>query len=236
MLGESKPTSSVYVLGARDTAIDRLAGCNGHREPQIRYFSQPDEFISMAVKKSPDCLMIDLDAGPHTCELQVQLVQRGCRAIVIAIATRPDVEAAIKVMEGGALTLLRKPLQLDICEYYLQRALKLARDERQMRSAYASLLEKEAGLSSRQRDILWSVLNGQPSKAIAAQLDVSNRLVELERSRLLKIFQSESTTELALKFGEFIALRRAFACDPSPNFSRLRSPVDRDPPRTPDEG
>lgn len=236
MTGESNPTPSVYVLGPTDASSAGLAACLKHLKLQIRYFSQAAEFLSEALNKPSDCLVIDLDGSFQATEIQTQLTRHGCRSVVIAIATDLDVDMAIEVMEHGALTLLRKPLQPEICELYMQRALYLARDENELRSAYVNFVEQQAGLSTRQRDILWSVLAGQPSKAIAAKLDVSNRLVELERSRLLKIFQSDSTTELAFKVGEFLTLQRTLAHSYPPNFSRLRIPVERDTPRTPDEG
>ena len=236
MPGKLVNSPALFLLGTLDTALAELAAAAEQLQLRIRHWTDERELIAQAVDQAPECLVIDLDRFPHASQLQMELNQGSCPSIVIAIGTQLDVDTAIEVMERGALTLLRKPLQQSNCERYLSRAVQLARQQRELHFTYRNFIDKQAGLSSRQQDILWSVLAGLPTKAIAAKLDVSNRLVELERSRLLKVFQSESTTELALKVGEFLMLQRTLALPRRQHFARLRYPVDSRPPHSPDNG
>jgi FixJ family two-component response regulator len=180
-------------------------------------------------------LIVDLDEFPNAAVLQMDLANRGYRGAVIAAATDLDVDTAIKVMEQGALTVLKKPLEVEACRMYLRNALELANHDRELHAKYLSFAEKQAVLTPRQCNILSSVVEGLPTKAIAIKLDVSNRLVELERSRLLKVFGAESITELALKVGEFLTLQRAFTHQHAPHFARLRVTAERQLPHSPDE-
>ncbi len=228
-------TSSLYILGPPSTANCPLVACAKQLKVQLRFFSQVTDFLSEVLNEPPDCLVLDLDSFSNAIELQAELTRRGCRAVVIATATELDVDTVLGVMEQGALTVLKKPLQAADCEHYLRGAIALARQDRELQFAYSSFEEKQATLTSRQREVLWLVLDGLPTKTIAAKLDVSNRLVELERARLLRIFEAESTTELALKVGEFLMLQRTMAHRVAPHFSKLRSTVARRQSETPDE-
>lgn len=60
-------------------------------------------------------------------------------------------------------------------------------------------------LTDRQRTVLGSIVEGLPTKTIAKQLGFSNRLVEMERSVLLRQFSVTSTPELTLKYGQYDA-------------------------------
>jgi len=227
--------AALYVLGLFDSSTSALALCCTELKLKLRFFSESQEFLSETLQHSPDCLIIDLDEFPNAAVLQTDLANRGFRGAVIAAASDLDVDTAIKVMEQGALTVLKKPLEVEGCRLYLQSALELTTHDRELHSKYLSFAEKHAVLTPRQCNILSSVLEGLPIKAIAVKLDVSHRLVELERSRLLKVFGAESITELALKVGEFLTLQRAFTHQPAPHFSRLRGAAERRLPHLSDE-
>jgi two-component system response regulator FixJ len=228
-------TAALFVLGLFDTSTSALALCCTELKLKLRFFSDAEDFLAETLQHSPDCLIIDLDEFPNAAVLQADLARHGYRGTVIAAASDLDVDTAIKVMEQGALTVLKKPLELESSRAYLKNALVVANHDRELHVKYLSFAEKQAGLTPRQCNILWSVLEGLPTKAIAAKLDVSNRLVELERSRLLKVFGADSTTELALKVGEFLTLQRAFTHLHAPHFSRLRVTAERPLPHSPDE-
>ncbi|MFK7768853.1 MAG: LuxR C-terminal-related transcriptional regulator [Mariniblastus sp.] len=61
-------------------------------------------------------------------------------------------------------------------------------------------------LTEREKDVLARVMNGRLNKAIARDLDVSERTVESARSRLMKKFQANTTAELVRYSTEYYLL------------------------------
>ena len=60
-------------------------------------------------------------------------------------------------------------------------------------------------LTDRQMVVLRAIIEGCPTKAIARRLGVSDRLIEMERSVLLRSFGVASTPELTLRYGQYQA-------------------------------
>jgi DNA-binding NarL/FixJ family response regulator len=61
-------------------------------------------------------------------------------------------------------------------------------------------------LTDRQTEVLELILTGLPNKLVAVNLDVSERTVECERSRLLGSFEVGSIVELAEAIGRYRAI------------------------------
>lgn len=66
----------------------------------------------------------------------------------------------------------------------------------------------ESQLSDRERTVLQLVVNGRPNKAIAKQISITERAVEMVRARLVKKFNVESTAQLVSRATELSTLRR----------------------------
>ena len=70
-----------------------------------------------------------------------------------------------------------------------------------LRNQYRQRSEILRDLTDRQREVLEMVMSGLPTKAIAGRLGVSKRLVEVERSHLLKAFDVSGTAEMTAIMG-----------------------------------
>jgi FixJ family two-component response regulator len=69
------------------------------------------------------------------------------------------------------------------------------------------LLSVEAALSEREASALKSVIAGKPNKAIAKQFSITERAVEMIRSRLMKKFDVGTSAELIALASELETLR-----------------------------
>lgn len=70
------------------------------------------------------------------------------------------------------------------------------------------LLAIDAQLSDRERTVLEYVIEGRPNKAIAKQISITERAVEMVRARLVKKFNVESTAQLVCHATELKTLCR----------------------------
>lgn len=235
MAGAPIQSHHVNVLGTPEASDALLIICAKRLGIHLHFYSQPAEFIKSSLESPPDFLIIDLDCYAEIGRLQSELLRGGHQSVIIAIASDLNVETAIQLVQSGTLTLLQKPVQESQLEVQLRKALELSKQERELRTSYASFLDRLAALSPRQREVFWSVIDGLQTKAIAFKLNVSVRLIELERARLLKIFESESTAEMAFKIGEQLMIGRTLSADHQPHFFRLRSTAESNPPLPPED-
>ena len=64
-------------------------------------------------------------------------------------------------------------------------------------------------LTERQQKVLELSATGMPNKLIATRIEVSQRTVESERSRLLEAFGANSCADAMIGFGEYRILEQA---------------------------
>lgn len=118
---------------------------------------------------------------------------------------------AVAWMERGALTVLEQPVAQNTANYYVNYGISCSRRLAEMAQEHGGIADALQRLTPRQRSVLDEVVRGTPSKAIAEKLGVSKRLVELERSEILKAFGAEGTSDVTLQFGKFRILDEVLA-------------------------
>ena len=162
------------------------------------------DLLALENYKRPCCLILELVVDNESGEdLQIELTQRRATFPIVVNTRFVIVKSAVRVMECGAMTVLQKPSTAEQLEQHVRAGIAL--DEKQlefdrMHRQVESILET---LSQRQRQILEHVVEGIPTKAIARKLGVSNRLVENERSEILKTFGASSTPDVTLRIGQY---------------------------------
>ncbi len=126
---------------------------------------------------------------------------------VILLADRCDAMDAINAMEHGAMTIQMQPISIPKVLNYIKVAARTDAADHRIHSRFVETKNALDSMTSRQRTILAMVAEGKTTKQIAMLLDVSVRLVEQERSTILRQFRVLSTPEVTVKIGEFRALR-----------------------------
>lgn len=177
---------------------------------QVDTFPSAEAFLAEYDPERPGCIILDERMpGMSGHALQKELIRRRALSPVILITAHAEVPMTVDVMRLGAVTLLQKPFRdqalLDSIEEALRR-------DTEARSRHADRTELEARLSEltpRQREVMELLIRGMPNKLIASELDISERTVELHRSRVLTKMNAGSAAELAFAVG------RIRASDPS---------------------
>ncbi|WP_439533695.1 chemotaxis protein CheB [Polymorphobacter sp.] len=144
------------------------------------------------------CLLIDAYLpGESGIELLASLKAAGVLTPAILITGKGDVSMAVDAMKAGAMDFIEKPVRGSVIVDSVRRALESIKGlamENAERSAAAARL---ATLTDRQVEVMLMVLNGQPSKNIAADLDISQRTVENHRAEIMRRTGCRSLPELA---------------------------------------
>ena len=143
------------------------------------------------------CLVLDVRMpGASGLDLQDELSRRGIDLPIIFVTGYGDVPSAVRAMKGGALDFLSKPFDTDELLARIREALRVDAERRQANRRLASIRAKTATLSPRERDVFERVAAGHANKVVAMDLGVSERTVEIHRSRVMRKMQAHGVADL----------------------------------------
>ena len=143
------------------------------------------------------CVLIDAYLpGMDGLELLQRLRSAGHRLPAIMITGDSDVPMAVQAMKSGACDFIEKPIGRNELLGCIDRALEQSRDSSKASAWRHNAAKQLAGLTSREHEVMVLVLDGHPSKNIAADLGISQRTVENHRASLMKKTGSKSLPAL----------------------------------------
>src|SRR6201997_2404311 len=155
------------------------------------------EFLAKYDPQQPGCLVLDVRMpGMSGLELQEQLNMRGAIIPVIFITGHGDVPMAVEAMQQGAFDFLQKPFRDQDLIERVQRALAKDQLNRAELSERAKVRERFDSLTPREREVLALVTSGKANKVMAADLNVSQRTVEIHRARVMEKMGASSVAQL----------------------------------------
>ena len=145
------------------------------------------------------CLLLDLRMpGMSGVELHQRLVAEGSRLPVIILTGHGDVPAAVRAMKMGAIDFIEKPAK----ENHLLAAIEEARavlTNRPRRTVPREVVaERLARLTAREREVLDHLVLGRLNKEIAVALGISQRTVEIHRSRIREKMEARGISDLIM--------------------------------------
>jgi len=162
-----------------------------------RSFASAQEFMAAYQPSQPGCLILDIRMpGMSGLELQQQLNLRGATIPVLFITGHGDIPMAVEAMQHGAFDFLQKPFRDQDLLDRVQRALERDSSMRAQIKATEQIRQNLASLTPREREVLQLVTAGRPNKVMAADLGVSQRTIEIHRSRVMDKMQAGSLAQL----------------------------------------
>ena len=114
----------------------------------------------------------------------------------IMITGHADIRLAVRAMKAGAMAFLEKPVQYDELVVNIERALELTRNSAALSSLREAAARRIAALTSRERQVVEMVVEGNPNKQVAYVLGISQRTVETHRATAMKKIGARTLSEL----------------------------------------
>jgi two-component system, LuxR family, response regulator FixJ len=160
-------------------------------------YSSAAGFLQAYKALQPGCLILDVRMpGMSGLELQQQLNLRGATLPVIFITGHGNIPMAVEAMQHGAFDFLQKPFRDQDLIDRIHRALERDARSRTSLAQHEQIRSRFGSLTPRERDVLALMIRGKPNKAMAADLAVSQRSVEIHRSRVMEKTGAASLAQL----------------------------------------
>ena len=160
---------------------------------ETKAYTAPQAFLDEHDPAVHGCMLLDLSMpGLNGLDVQQELVRRGIDRPIIFLTGSESVSASAEAFKAGAIDFLIKPAK----EAELLSAIRTAvkRDSERLHS-YAVAKRVDA-LTPRERLVLALVVRGVLNKNIAAELGVTEKSIEVNRSRAMKKLGAKNVSEL----------------------------------------
>jgi two-component system CheB/CheR fusion protein len=161
-------------------------------------FESCEAFLAAHRPGAGQCLLLDARLpGMSGLDLLRRLHADGSGLPTIIVTGVGDVDLAVAAMQAGAADFIEKPVRTAALLAAIARALDQAHGSEGRRAWERQAAALLATLTPRQRQVMTMVLDGHPSKNIAADLGISQRTVENHRAAIMHKTASTSLPALA---------------------------------------
>jgi two-component system, LuxR family, response regulator FixJ len=193
----SNPDVVVHIVDDEEVVRNSLAFLLGTSGFAIRVHESASAFIEVAPGIRNGCLITDLRMPDMDgVELLRRLRQMDAMLPAIVISGHGDVQMAVDAMKNGAFDFIEKPFSDDVLIAAIEHAVEQAELKIRDGAATQAILSRLASLSERETQVLKGVVEGLPNKAIAYELGLSSRTVEVYRAGLMGKMAAGSLSEL----------------------------------------
>lgn len=189
--------ATVFIVDDDPAVRDSLALLLELKGFHTRTFASAEAFLGEYRPESPGCVVLDLRMpGMTGLELQAELARRDATLPVIVITAHGDVATTRTALRRGAIDFIEKPIDDEALVAAIATALDRDARDRAAAQASASVAERLARLTRREREVLARVADGKHNREIAAELGISPRTVEVYKARLMEKLQVRRLPEL----------------------------------------
>lgn len=179
----------------------------------VETFSAAKDFLASYEPGQCGCLIVDMRMPQMSgLQLQEELNRRGVDLPVIVVTGHADVDTAVRSMQLGATDYVRKlmiskPVRASEFLPKVQAAVELHQQRRRRAAKRESLRARISALTGRELDVFQRIVRGDANKVIAAELAISEKTVEIHRSRVMMKMRARSFAEL-VRMATFAGLGR----------------------------
>ena len=189
--------ATVYVVDDDEAIRHSLKLLIGAVGLNVRVFADAASFLKTFDPALRGCIVADLSMpGMNGLEMQDRLNALNCRMPIIFLSGHGDVPAAVRALQKGAVDFLEKPFNPALLLERIQQAVKTDSELTAAAERSEEINDRIAQLTAREREVMNLVADGKSSKIIAIELGISERTVEIHRSRMMKKMSARSVADL----------------------------------------
>ena len=172
----------------------------------VKTYEHGVAFLEQLDSKARGCVLLDLRM-PHMDGLAVQqkLTENGFDLPVIILTGHGDVPIAVQAMKAGAVDFVQKPYEKQTLLKAIESAFEQMDEDVSHSGRAREAKARLAALTAREREVLERLVQGLTNKAIAEDLGISPRTIEIHRANLMTKLEADSLSS-ALRIAFFAGL------------------------------
>ncbi|MCF6328566.1 MAG: response regulator [Henriciella sp.] len=172
----------------------------------VKTYEDGATFLKQLDADERGCVLLDLRM-PNMDGLAVQqkLIERGVDLPVIILTGHGDVPIAVQAMKAGAVDFVQKPYEKQTLLVAIEGAFEQMDEEVTQAGRVREAKARLAALTKREREVLERLVHGSTNKAIAEELGISPRTIEIHRANLMMKLEADSLSS-ALRVAFFAGL------------------------------
>ncbi len=193
----STTTPRIFIVEDDDAVRESLQLVLESLGHTVSTFASAGAFLEKFNSDLAGCLVLDIRMpGMNGMELQRKLNDNNSMLPIIFVTGHGDVPMAVEAMQQGAFDFIQKPYREQQLLEKIERALQLDKENRESLQQRQAILAHLQELTPREMDVLLLMIEGKANKVIAADLDISQRTVEIHRARVMEKLRANSLAHL----------------------------------------
>ena len=187
----------VYIVEDDEAVRDSLEMMLVSMKHKVEAFPTANAFLESYNEAMAGCIVLDIRMpGMDGMELQKELNRQNSILSIIFVTGHGDVPMAVEAMQLGAIDLIEKPYREQDLLEKIKAALELDAEQRESLTEKKEILRRLEELTPREKEIMDMMIEGHANKVIAIDLDISQRTVEIHRSRVMHKMGTHSLAHL----------------------------------------
>ncbi len=187
----------IYIVDDDQSVRESLGALFSAHRLNALPFPSAEDFLEALDPGKALCALIDLRMpGIGGMELQKLLIDRGIAIPLIILTAHGDVPLAVEAMRFGAVDFIEKPASAEHILSAIDAASDRLANRPQPGFPPAVISERLARLTGREKDVLDHIILGMTNKHIADELGISQRTVEIHRSRIREKMEARGLADL----------------------------------------
>jgi two-component system, LuxR family, response regulator FixJ len=189
--------STVFIVDEDAGIRQSLTTLMRSMDLETAVFPSAVEFLDAFHPMHPGCLLLDVSLpGTNGLELLEHINSQAVCMPAVVISAESDVPTVVRAMRAGAFNFLEKPCRDQALFDSIQECFKWCAANRRRLVQSSRVRRRLERLTQGEYDVLGQIMEGKSNKAIAADLCVSIRAVEVRRSKLMKKMKADSLADL----------------------------------------
>lgn len=180
----TEPT--VFVIDEDTSRCEAVAKVARTMRLQCKTYTSGLDFLDDRDATVPGCVVMEAKMMAISgLQVQQRLLSKEDPIAVVFVAAHAAISTIVKAMRNGATHFLQKPASDQELWDAIQEAVQLGQERLQIRQKRQQLKSRIAKLTARERQVLQMIGQEKPNRAIASELGVCVRTVEIHRAKLM---------------------------------------------------
>jgi len=188
---------AVLVLDQDSAVCQALRAIAGPFGVAVEFYRSAEPYFQSCDPDQPGCLFADPDTpGVGGLGFFARLARHRVHLPVVFTSPCGEVPAVVLAMKAGAFDYLQKPCDPADLGRVLAGALQWDAENHQRIVGFHRVQRRLGCLTPAERDVLQLLLAGMGNRAMAAELHVSVRAIEVRRAKIMEKMKAHSLAEL----------------------------------------